>query len=200
MINKKELEKLYNVQNKSMKEIADLIGCSPSKVQYWMVAHGLVRKTISEAVYTKNNPEGDPFVFCPPKSLPEERLFGMGMGLYWGEGTKASKSSVRLGNSDPELISKFITFLITFFNIKKQDLHFGLQIFSDMSTDESLGFWIRKLKVKKEQFYKPIITPYRSIGNYRSKTKYGVVTVYYNNTKLKKLLMDLLEKEKNDIK
>lgn len=196
MISKKALEKLYNEQNKSMKEISVLLQCSPNKIQYWMQIHGLKRKTISEAIYVKSNPNGDPFLFRKPKDLEEMKLFGMGLGLYWGEGTKASKSSVRLGNSDPDLINKFILFLLTFFNIQKEDLRFGLQIFSDMDPVEAMNFWVKKIGINREQFYKPIVTLSNSVGNYRVKTKYGVMTIYYNNTKMKSLLMELLEAEK----
>ncbi len=69
-----------------------------------------------------------------------------------------------------------------------------------MESGQALDFWVKKMKVNPEQFYKPIITPARSIGNYRIKTQYGVMTVYYNNTKMKNLLMELLLKEKNGIK
>jgi hypothetical protein len=200
MVSKKDLEKLYNKEGKSMQEIADLLGCSAGQVWYWMNIHDLKRKTISEAIYLKNNPNGDPFTLRLPKNKKEAILFGMGLGLYWGEGTKASKSSVRLGNSDPELIFKFIVFLTTFFSIRKSDLRFGLQIFSDMKPEDALNFWIKKIKVSQNQFYKTIVTPARLIGNYRVKTQHGVMTVYYNNTKMKKLLIELLEKEKNVIK
>ncbi len=110
MIPKKDLDKLYNRENKSMQEIALLLGCSQGRVRYWMNVHGLSRKTISEAVYIKSNPHGDPFLLKLPSNLEEMKLFGIGIGLYWGEGTKASKSSVRLGNTDPELICTFILF------------------------------------------------------------------------------------------
>lgn len=196
MIPKKDLERLYNRDGKSMKEIAHVLGYSQSKVCYWMNAHGLKRKSISEAVYIKSNPNGDPFLLRMPINKEEAKLFGIGIGLYWGEGTKASKSSVRLGNTDPDLILVFVLFLTTFFGIQKRDLRFGLQVFSDMNSEEAMDFWIKKIKVHREQFYKTIITPARSIGNYRIKTQYGVMTVYYNNTKMKNLLMELLEKEK----
>lgn len=122
----------------------------------------------------------------------EAELFGLGLGLYWGEGNKANKNTVRLGNSDPALLNKFIEFLIKFFNIDKKDLKFHLHIFSDINVDKALAYWTKKLKINKKQFYKPLITKSGSIGTYKNKSKFGVVTIYYGNIKLKNKLVDLL--------
>lgn len=196
MIVKEKLEKLYVGKGKSMQEIATVLGCSVNKIQYWMVKHGILSRSISDAVYLKNNPNGDPFQFQKPKTLTAAKLFGFGLGLYWGEGTKANKHSVRLGNTDPSLLAVFIKFLEEIFSIDRRDLKFGLQIFSDMTEKETLDFWTKTLTIKKSQFYKTTITPYRSIGTYRQKTKYGVVTVYYHNKKLRDRLVGLLELER----
>ena len=192
MIEKEVLEKLYFKDGKSMKDIAKQLGCSQHKVEYWMQKHILKIRTISDAVYLKNNPNGDPFKFVPPKNAKETELFGLGLGLYWGEGTKADKGAVRLGNSDFMLIEKFIEFLVEIFSIRHSDLKFGLQLFNDVSTAEALDFWRKKLKIDKSQFYKTVITKSRAKGTYRKKSKYGVLTVYYHNRKLRDLLVGML--------
>ena len=192
MIEKEVLEKLYFKDGKSMKDIAKQLGCSQHKVEYWMQKHVLKIRTISDAVYLKNNPNGDPFKFVPPKNAKETELFGLGLGLYWGEGTKADKGAVRLGNSDFMLIEKFIEFLVEIFSIRHSDLKFGLQLFNDVSTVEALDFWRKKLKIDKSQFYKTVITKSRAKGTYRKKSKYGVLTVYYHNRKLRDLLVGML--------
>ena len=193
MIAKEKLVKLYISKGKSMQEIATMFGCSVNKIQYWMVKHNISTRSIAEAVYLKNNPDGDPFQFQEPRTLNTAKLFGLGLGLYWGEGTKANKCSVRLGNTDHGLLAVFIRFLEEIFCVDRRDLKFGLQIFSDMAEKESLDFWTKTLRIKKSQFYRVTITPYRSIGTYRQKTRYGVVTVYYHNKKLRDNLVELIE-------
>ena len=192
MLSKKLLERLYVVEKKSMQDIAKLSQCSLHKVHYWMQAHGIPMRSISDAIYLKHNPNGDPFAFTPPKTTDDYFLYGLGMGLYWGEVTKSNRYAVRLGNTDPRLLEKFMEFLMTFFGIKRSDFRFGLQIFSDISPQKSLDFWRKKLKIRKEQFYKVTVTKTGSIGTYRKKSQYGVLTVYYNNTKLRDLLIGLL--------
>jgi len=187
-----EIKTLYKIENKSVSEISKIFNCSENKINYWMEKHNIKKRTISEAIYLKHNPNGDPFKFRYPKNKKEAELFGIGIGLYWGEGTKANKTAVRLGNSDPILLEKFMNFLKVFFSIDKNSLRFHLHIFSDIKLEDALSFWTKKLKIKRYQFYKPIITKTGKLGTYRKKSKFGVVTVYYNNKKARDLLNNLL--------
>jgi len=187
-----KIEDLYLKEKKSVSDISKIFDCSENKINYWLAKSGIKKRTISEAVYIKHNPKGDPFRFSFPKNIEEAKLFGLGLGLYWGEGTKANKSTVRLGNSDPALLNSFIRFLITFFRISRKDLRFHLHTFTDIDLNEAYDYWTKKLKVKREQFYKPTITETGKLGTYRKKSRYGVVTVYYCNKKLRDLLIDNL--------
>lgn len=189
---KEALESLYIVQGKSMQEIATLSSCSLHKVQYWMDKFDIQRRSISDAVYQKNNPDGDPFTIVKPQNIQEAILFGIGIGLYWGEGTKANKSSVRLGNTDPALISRFIEFLEKFFGIRKLDMRFGLQIFTDLNVEEAVNFWIKSLKINRSQFMKPVITLSIRKGTYKKKSQNGVLTVYYHNKHLRDALVNMV--------
>lgn len=189
---KNELFKLYVTDKKSMYEIANIFAFSLHKVSYWMHRFKIPVRSRSEATYVKRNPVGDPFHFRFPKNKYEERLFGIGVGLYWGEGTKADKNSVRLGNTDPKLIAIFIEFLTTFFQIKKADLRFGLQIFSDIDPQDALDFWRGKLKLKDSQFLKTIVTRSGSVGTYRKKSEFGVLQVMYHNKKMRDVLNKIL--------
>lgn len=183
---------LYLDRKKSVFDISQKLNCSENKISYWLAKSGTKKRSISDAIYAKHNPNGDPFRVRLPKDSKEAELFGMGMGLYWGEGTKASKSAVRLGNSDPALLNVFIKFLRVFFGVKKDDLRFHMHIFSDISLDAAYEFWIKKLRIRREQFYKPMITKTGKLGTYRRKSKYGVVTVYYCNKRLRDLLIEKL--------
>ena len=74
-------------------------------------------------------------------------------------------------------------------------MRFGLQIFGDMNKRKVINFWKRELGINESQMMKKIvITPHRGIGNYREKTKYGVMTVYFNNRKLRDILCNTIDK------
>ena len=187
------LEHLYIKEKKPISTIAKLLGCSEHKVNYWVIRFGIPKRSISESVYLHYNPRGDPFRIREPKTLDEAFLSGLGLGLYWGEGTKSNKNTVRLGNTDPRLIAKFIEFLTRLFEIDRKKLRFGLQILSDMAPEKALKFWINELGVSESQFQKVIVTPARGIGTYRHKTKHGVLTIYFCNKKLRDIICQMIE-------
>ena len=196
MLEKKELVALYIGKRLSASEIAKRLRCSEHKVNYWLSKNRIIKRSISDAVYQKWNPSGDPFSTVKPKSITEAIHYGIGLGLYWGEGTKANKTSVRLGNSNPALIRRFVDFLVFFYEIDRQRLRFGLQIFGDMNEKDALRYWMNVLQVSRKQFYpKIIVTPYRGIGNYRQKTKYSLLTLFFNNRKLRDIICRALDEE-----
>jgi hypothetical protein len=197
MLQKNILVKLYSKEGKSVQEIANIFKSSPSGIRYWMKKYGIKVRSISEAIYKKNNPNGDPFKLKYPTTVDDAKLFGLGVGLYWGEGTKADKNTVRLGNTDPDLIEKFLEFLTKIFRVSKSDMKFGLQLFTDIDEKDAILFWTKKLKIKRKQFYKVSINISTRTGTYRKKCRYGVLTVYYHNKKMRDLLVSLLPKIKN---
>jgi len=176
-----------------MQEIAELQKCSLHKVAYWMTFYQIERRSKSDAVYLKNNPNGDPFKFKFPRSMQDAKIFGYGIGLYAGEGTKADKTSVRLGNTNPAIIFNFMHFLENIFKVQRKDFKFGLQLFTDIKEDVALDFWCKYLKVKGTQFYKTTFTKSGSMGTYRKKSEFGVVTLYYHNKHLRDMLCGLVQ-------
>lgn len=187
-MNKNILKKLYLTKKFSSSEIAKRFNCSEHKVNYWLSVHKIQKRTISEAIYQKNNPKGDPFVFNYPKNLNKMFLFGLGLGLFWGEGTKRGRHALRLSNSDPKLIKKYIDFLINIYHIDKNKLRFQLQTYDDLDVNDQIKFWKKHLSVKKSQFYKTTILARRGKGTYLEKMRHGVVIVNFSNMKLKNLI------------
>ncbi len=192
-IPKETLLDLYLQKGNSMREVAEKTGFSLHKVSYWMEGYKIKKRTVSEAIYINRNRKGDPFQIHEPGTMSEAQLMGMGLGLFWGEGTKMDKNSIRLGNTDPALIKTFVKFLKRFFEVDNLKIHFGLQIFNDTNPDEVLRFWMKELDVNKSQFQKVVVTPSRGAGTYRRKMKYGVLTVYFNNKKLRGVIAEKLK-------
>ena len=191
-MDKSTLIDLYTKQQKSISEIASALGCSSNKITYWMIKHGIARRHQRDANYIKAHPGGDPFLFDKPVTEDDFYLYGLGIGIYWGEGNKASKSSVRVGNTDPLLVEYFVRFLERFYGLQRSSLSFGVQIFSDIKADDALAYWCNTLNVKPAQFYKPTLSLSVSQGTYKRRSKYGVITVYFNNSRLKESIMKLL--------
>src|SRR3989344_4880377 len=124
-MNQDSLYDLYVVKKQSAARIAKKFKCSQNKINYWLAKHHIEKRTISDAIYQLRNPAGDPFALQLPRTMQEGILFGLGLGLYWGEGAKRGKGGVRLGNTDVRLIKTFIEFLEKVFGVKREKLHFG---------------------------------------------------------------------------
>lgn len=187
------LLKYYIKERKSISEIARILNKSETGINYWIKKYEIKKRTISEAIYLKNNPDGDPFNVIVPNNLYLSELKGLGIGLYWGEGSKKNKNSIKLCNSDPALINKFIEFLIKILGADKNRLKFSLQIYDDVDPEGVKKYWIQYLKIKPEQFYHKItITKSEKLGTYKKKNKLGVLNVYYHNTKLRNILIEML--------
>lgn len=195
-ITKEILFKLYLEDKRSVSFIANRFECSENRINYWLKKYDIQKRTISEAIYQWKNPKGDPFSLRLPINLEEGTLWGMGIGLYWGEGAKRGSGGLRITNTDPKMIKIFIRFLETFFLIDKKKLRFSIQIFNDISPQKALGYWINQLGVDRKQFYKTIISRVRGKGTYKYKSEYGVVVMYFNNVKLKRTMCELIEKNR----
>lgn len=187
-------KKLYTKNRKSSFEISCFLNCSEHKVNYWLRKYNIPKRSISEAIYIKNNPKGDPFKIKTKLTKEDEKLMGLGIGLYWGEGNKRNKVSIRLGNTEPKLIRKFIEFLVKICGVKKKDINFNLLIFSDINPITSKKFWIKELKINPSQIRGKItVIKSGSIGTYRQKSKYGVLILQYHNRKLRDIVCDMIE-------
>ncbi len=107
MLNRDKLSLLYEQKKLSVPIIAKRLGCSEHKVNYWLAKHSIKKRSISDAIYQFHNPRGDPFLLKLPRNTQEGILYGLGLGLYWGEGSKRGNGGVKLGNTDVHLIKKF---------------------------------------------------------------------------------------------
>ncbi len=92
-----------------------------------------------------------------------------------------------LSNSDPKIIKLFLAFLTNICGVQRDKLKAALNVFDDVDLQEALNFWQKETKILKERFTKSTIRKARD-GTYKNKSKYGTITVYISNTKLKQFL------------
>lgn len=195
MIDKALLEHYYQSNRLSMSAIAEKLGVSSSQVSYWMKKSGIDRRNRSEATYLKRNPDGDPFRIARMLSSEMFELKVVSLGLYWGEGTKSSLTSIRLGNTDPSMIRIFRKFLIIICGVSPSKMQYWLQLFSDINVDEAIEYWRQELDLDDRTF-KPSVTVShsQSKGTYRRKSRYGVLQIVVCNKKLRNWLISEINK------
>ena len=194
--NKVILEKLY-MSGKSMMDISKLFKCSPNKIAYWMKKYNIKRRTTSDAIYQMHNPNGDPFKIKVDLSPEDILLKGLGLGIYWGEGSKKTKHSLRVANTDPMLLKIFIRFLKQICNLEEHRFSYSLICFNDTDPNIARNYWSTQLKISPEKFGKITIIPKQGKGTYKKKSQFGVCTVQANNVKLRDWLVAETEKSKS---
>ncbi len=192
-LSKEFLEEMYYGQNLSMVEIAERLGCSSNKVVYWMDKYGIERRDVSEAIYQRRNPDGDPFDIRRLETEEEREFFQLTVGLYIGEGNKKTRSEVSISNTDPRVVRAFIQFLSDICGVKVNDLFAGINVFDDVDLEEVQTYWETVTGLPRSQFHKPTVRPSRG-GTYTNKSKYGTVKVGIYNTKLHQIIQDWCDK------
>ncbi len=176
-----------------MSEVATHLGCSVHKVDYWLKKFSVQKRSRSESMYIKKNKTGDPFVIKTNLNKSEAQLFGLGIGIYWGEGNKKNLHAVRVGNTDPGLVLTYVKFLKEICQLQPEKIRYGLQVFTDVDENEAVNFWIEKLSITRQQIM-PTISRINSgkMGTYKIKNRYGVMTVYVFNKKLRDWMVSQL--------
>lgn len=139
----------------------------------------------SEALYSKYNHLLPGYKISPNLEKDDNFLFGLGLGIYSGEGNKLSKNSVRITNTDPKIILNFRNFLYRICQINPKKLHYSLIIFNNQNPDQAKTYWSKLLQVHENKFGKIVVIPPKGKGTYKNKSFNGVCTLTYCDTKLK---------------
>ena len=187
-----KIKSLYK-KGKSAAEIGKDLGISWRKVIYLMDKNGIKRRSRSEAIYCKHNPNGDPFKIKKQLSPEEERLKALALGMYWGEGSKYNSISIRLTNSDPSLLKIFIKFLKSICGVNPQKIKLWLNIHDETSAKKAQDYWSYQLDIPFSQFNKTLIINHHGNGINKNKYIYGTATLCVNNMKLKQIIQEWLK-------
>lgn len=187
MLTKEYLIDLYQTQSLSIGKIVRITGVSRDSINQYLDTYEITRRTRSETAYLQH---GKTFNIKSDLKGDELILYGMGIGLYWGEGNKVDPYSVRLGNTDSDLIITFVNFLKIICGVKDSDIKYGLQLFNDIDEEVAVEFWLKTLNCTRESFHNTIVKiPPQGKGTYKHKSMYGVLQIYVSNKKLKTWLM-----------
>ena len=134
-------------EGRSVKEIARVVGASPSTVSLWVRDIELTEEQ-HEALLARNpayNHQRNGWVENVRRGRARrsgyqlrgrerirlaEPLYVAGCMLYWAEGDK-TRNSVRLSNSDPDLIALFGRFLRECFGVPEESFRVNCYLFAD---------------------------------------------------------------------
>lgn len=113
------------------------------------------------------------------RTIRTEDLFFLGLGLYWGEGTKSSSGNLSIVNSDPLIIRAAMEWFRKCLDVSLD--RFRPRIFiSDVHkgrADDILHFWSKTLNLPLSQFARTIFINRGKKIYENHKTYYGVLAL-----------------------
>ena len=106
----------------------------------------------------------------------------LGLGIYMGEGTKTSRGTIALSNTDPRIIQIFVRFLQEKFHVQVKDLRGQVGVHSHLSIDDAEEYWAGVSGVPRKNFVKTAVQHGRQSKGKRDKLPFGTFTVYLHST------------------
>lgn len=117
-------------------------------------------------------------------------LFIAGLGLYYGEGNKASKYAVSISNSDYRVLAIFRNFLVQVCNISPGVIKSWLLLYPDLNEKICKEHWINKVGVQADSFMKSTCIQ----GRHKTRrVSYGICTIGLGNRVLKNKMLVWLD-------
>lgn len=118
------------------------------------------------------------------KKLNERDLLIGGIFLYMGDGSKTTKGTTALTNTNPHILKLFIEWLFLH-GVPRGSIKIQLHLYKDMNIKKQIEFWSQILKIHPKQFRKPHIKS--KVSNevtYKNKFGQGTCTVLYENVRM----------------
>lgn len=183
-------------QGKSIKEIENILGIRRSSISVWvrdieltekqkqrLSMRGLALEVMERRRKTRwSNETKMRTIFLEQglkeiSELPRVDILTLGLGLYWGEGSKTSRGSVELSNTDPRIIQVYVLFLNKCFGfpIKKMHGHVGLH--SHLSIKKAEKYWSDISGIPLSQFQKTSFQKSRAGNDERDRLPFGTFSV-----------------------
>ena len=114
-------------------------------------------------------------------------LHQAGCMLYWAEGEMA-RNTVKLCNSDPNLLALFRRFLVSGLGVDPARLRLRLHVYlgNDLTIQEIEDYWLELLDLRRSCLTKHAINPLptSSAGRKKHKLPYGVATLTLHSTEV----------------
>lgn len=110
-------------------------------------------------------------------TLSDRELYLSGLFLYWAEGTKASRGTVCMTNTDPSMLLFFIRW-IEAQGVVRARLKVKLHLYSDMAVEAETAYWEHTLGLPRTVFMKSYIkiTTFDKPKNYKGRFGHGTCT------------------------
>ena len=188
------VKKLY-LSELPMREVALRLNVSLDAVTYAMRKSAVPRRSLKEASRLAFEAKTPSFAVRKSRNPLRREMELIGAMLYWAEGYKRETASgVDFANSDPDMAALFFHFLMTRYILDTQRLYFSVYHYSDQDLAEIIKFWAKKLGVSASAFRHSYRKENPNLDS--RKLPYGVLHIRYNDKKLLRDMLSLIESYK----
>jgi hypothetical protein len=194
-----EARRLRREEGLPMKRIAARLGVSPASVHLWtrdititpeQAARNLGRSRAEFArAWAERNRQRRRAAQAEgrERARAREPLHVAGCMLFWAEGLK-SRGTVRITNSDVNLVAYFRRFMTECFGVEAQRFAVSLHVYlgNGLSLGQIENHWLSALDLPQSCLRKHTINPLptSSSGTKRNKLPYGVCTLQVGDTRI----------------
>jgi len=185
-----KVKDLYLAKGKSVKQIAMQFGISNYAVVTCLRKAGVQIRSRSQALrvlYKTHTP------ICSGFKFSDELLIGLGIGIYLGEGSKNTKHTIKVANTNPDILRLAIKFLARRYGVLDEKFKYWLHVYNDMDTVLSQQYWARELGVTDNRINTTLVTR-RGVGSYKDKAYFGTMSVEVNDVGVREALFSDIEK------
>jgi transcriptional regulator with XRE-family HTH domain len=123
------------------------------------------------------------------RRLARERdaTYAAGCMLYWAEGSKA-RNTVKLTNSDPDLLVYFLGFLREHFDVDNNRVRLACNLFADHADRQRdiEDFWLSRLGLERESLRASTVNTFSKYSQKKraNKLPYGTAALIVHNTRI----------------
>ncbi|HLC49263.1 MAG TPA: helix-turn-helix domain-containing protein [Candidatus Andersenbacteria bacterium] len=109
-------------------------------------------------------------------------LFLIGVMLYWAEGGKKQRGSVRFSNSDPLMIRVMMRFFRVICMVPEEKFRIHLHIHMHLDYQKAEKYWSKITGIPLNHFYKTYNAPNKGSQNKKDNLPNGTIQVYVSDT------------------
>jgi hypothetical protein len=195
-----EKARLLRAENRTILEIAQLLGVSKSSVSRWVRdvpftpsrrRYGPQRRPHPQQLAKQREiEECDAAARARIGVLAEDAFLAAGVALYAGEGSK-TPGAVKFANTDARMMRFFCSWLRHFFAPDEARLRARAYLHEGLDIDAAEEFWAEVTGIPRAQFGKP----YRAKADpsiRRNKHEHGCAYVNYSCTRTHRQVMGLV--------
>lgn len=202
-VNEKKIALEYRKQGMSIGDIATRLTVSKSTVSLWVrdtvldnkariklslknSSNEVTEKRRSSRLRTENDKKENAYKLAGRhiNSISKQELRFLALGIYWGEGGKVQKGSVRISNSDPEIILIIMKFFREHCLVEDGKFRALIHTHSKTQVESAEVYWSNLIKIPRKQFYKTYIQKNKVGVGKRKTLPYGTLDVYIPDVKL----------------